>query len=348
MRDYTRDFREHEAHERRNGRPPKLDVRPPRLEDMRPVRYAWKPWLVDGRLNLMVGEEKVGKSTFSAWIAAGITTGTLSGQPGDVLFVGADEDDWNSVTLPRLYAAGADLDRVRELYALDDTVMFEVERDRGELARLLDERHYALVVFEHLMDILPALRNYNDPAAIRRALAPLRRVLAARETTGLGTLHVNKAPATSFRERAQGSVQYIAQARSTFLIAEHPHDKLRRVAVLGPSNYAGGNHALAFSIAEAVFAHGEHVFEVGRVVDVEASDVGMADVLGAADSREAERDGRRERVLDALTDEPQAERPLADALGIPRATLQRDLKSLEERNLAVRRIDGSGWVRVGL
>jgi len=101
-----------------HGPDPRFATRPADPGKMRPVEFVWPPWLVRGRLNLMVGEEKVGKSTFAAYVAAGITTGDLPGayesEPGDVLFVGADEDDWDSVTLPRLHAAGADFEHVHE------------------------------------------------------------------------------------------------------------------------------------------------------------------------------------------------------------------------------------------
>ena len=34
------------------------------LDAMRPTRFLWNPWLPRGRLNLMVGREKIGKSSF--------------------------------------------------------------------------------------------------------------------------------------------------------------------------------------------------------------------------------------------------------------------------------------------
>lgn len=74
-------------------------------------------WLLDGRvplgeLTLLAGPEGVGKSTFLAWLAAGVTRGTLpghlAGKPGAVL-IAALEDDGATTLVPRMTAAGADL-----------------------------------------------------------------------------------------------------------------------------------------------------------------------------------------------------------------------------------------------
>ena len=207
------------------------------LTKVRPVRFTWRPFLVKGKLNLMTGEEDMGKSTLQAWIAARATTGELRGdyhgRPGNVLFVGADEDDWNEIVVPRLYAADADLDRVFEFTG----GIFNVVDHIDSLEAALTERAYALVVFEQLMDVLPTMRNANDPVALRAALRPLRHVLRTREVTGLGTLHVNKADAASLRQKMQGSMQFGALSRSTILVDRHPEDDDRRVAVLGKSNY---------------------------------------------------------------------------------------------------------------
>ena len=66
-----------------------------------------------GYLNLLVGEEGVGKSVFAGWVAAQTTRGRLPGTLEEaerrILVVG-DEDDWNNVWTPRLKANGARLE----------------------------------------------------------------------------------------------------------------------------------------------------------------------------------------------------------------------------------------------
>jgi hypothetical protein len=316
------------------------------LKKMRPIEFLWHPWLVRGRLNLMVGEENVGKSTFACYIAAQVTTGKLpgmfEGKPGKVLFVGADEDDWNSVTVPQLIAAGADIEMVRELFALSETVSFDADRDSNEFSRVLGDG-FALVIFEHLMDVLPPMRNANEPVAVRRVMRPLRRTLAARGTTGLGTLHVNKAEAHSFRQRTQGSMQWGAMARSAFLVDRHPTDPLARVAVLGKANYVQADqpHSISFSIASDIFECDGWAYNVGKVVDVQASEVTMEDVLVDAEVRRLRKQQeQRKVVLAALTSEPQSGRAISKASNVPLISTQRILADLEAEGLAEKAEDG--------
>jgi hypothetical protein len=319
------------------------------LSAMRPTRYLWRPWLPHGRLNLMVGREKIGKSSLQAHLAARVTLGELPGQyfgrPADVLWVSADEDDWHEVVTPRLFALGADVDRVRELVPVNDSDVFNVVDHVAELDRALRERHYGLVVFEQLIDALPHLKAPNDPSEIRGALRPLRRVLAAREVTALGTLHVNKARVTELRQHVQGSIQYLAIARATILVAAHPTDEERRVAVLGPANYVASTPSLAFDIEEVAFEHNDAQFRLGRVANLdEDPNVTLDDVLAVPASRERERprDQHSDDMLEALSAEPQTTRALAGVVGLSTTTAYRLLSDLEDEGMAEQ--TGRGWV----
>ncbi len=137
-------------------------------------------------------------------------------------------------------------------------------------------------------------------------------------------------------------------ARSSFLVDRHPKDPNHRVAVLAPVNYVRDDraHALAFHIEGHPFFHNSHLFDVGRVVEVEPDDVTMDDVLAGGESeRERKRDAKLAAVLDALTDEPQSVRAIAEAVDVPRSTVQRLLEDLEDDGLA-ERVKGAGWVAV--
>jgi hypothetical protein len=328
----------------------RFGTRPADLSKMKPLEFVYYPWLVRGRLNDIVGEEKAGKTSLCCWMAAELTRGKLpgkfDGQPTRVLFIGADEDAWNDTTMPRLYAAGADFDYIEEFYALDEEAIFDAERDSSELGRLL-AKGFGLVVIEHLMDVLPAMRNPSDPVAIRRVTKPLRRALSNADTAALATLHDNKADATTFRQKAQGSVQFGAMARSSFVVAKHPKEDGRRVAVLAQANYVPDDEdvSLSFKIENYEFDYdGEH-FKVGRVVDLKQGDgTTVEDVLARPESKRGrETRERRSAVLAALTDEPQSVRAIAKAAGGSKSSVQRDLEQLEIEGRAEQR--EAGWLR---
>ena len=127
-----------------------LEVRAASLDRMRPTEFLWEGWLVRGVLNLLVGEEGVGKGVMLAWLIAQITRGRLPGvykdRPADVLWIG-DEDSFAHIVMPRLFAAGADLDRVHELVDGDgEPALLDVKEQAELLDPILQRGDYALVV----------------------------------------------------------------------------------------------------------------------------------------------------------------------------------------------------------
>ncbi|MCT2280314.1 AAA family ATPase, partial [Micromonospora chalcea] len=81
----------------------------------RRVRWLWDGRVPVGEITLVAGREGAGKSTFLAWLARAITLGELPGefhgQPRAVLYAAA-EDAWEYTVVPRLIAAGANMDLV--------------------------------------------------------------------------------------------------------------------------------------------------------------------------------------------------------------------------------------------
>src|SRR5665213_3913611 len=95
--------------ERRIRLTPASSIRP------RPVRWIWDLRVALGTLCLLAGREGIGKSTLAYTLAALITRGQLPGAyfgKARAVIVAATEDSWEHTIVPRLMAAGADLDLV--------------------------------------------------------------------------------------------------------------------------------------------------------------------------------------------------------------------------------------------
>src|SRR5690606_16654893 len=88
-----------------------------RGSDVRTMRVRWvdPDWMPAGSLVLLAGREGLGKSTIAAEKAARVTRGQLEGEwfgrPRNVLYLHT-EDAREFTVVPRLRAAGADMDRV--------------------------------------------------------------------------------------------------------------------------------------------------------------------------------------------------------------------------------------------
>src|SRR5215472_1886296 len=102
-----------EIEDRPEGR--RLELVPASSIKVKPVHWLWKNRVPLGELTLLAGREGIGKSAIAYTLAAWITTGTMKGkylgEPRAVV-VAATEDSWEHTIVPRLMAAGANLDLV--------------------------------------------------------------------------------------------------------------------------------------------------------------------------------------------------------------------------------------------
>src|SRR5690625_949209 len=84
----------------------------------RAQQWFWRERIPTGTITAFAGRGGEGKSSFAFHIATEVSKGTLpghlEGRPRNVL-IWSGEDEWSTVVIPRLMAAGADLERVHKL-----------------------------------------------------------------------------------------------------------------------------------------------------------------------------------------------------------------------------------------
>lgn len=231
--------------------PSGLTIRDADLSRAEPVRWAWQHRILRGYINLLIGEEGIGKSTLVAWLAARITRGELAGDlhgtPSKVAFVG-DEDSWDHIWVPKLEAAGANTKMTKQIvHGLDDDVI-DLKRDAKSLMSYLSSEGIALVYFDQLLDNLGVTDDWKAKQ-VREALAPLRRAARVSNCGVLCTMHPNKRGG-SFRDRVQGTPAFNALSRSSMLLAPHPTEPGRVVAAVAKANYMTEPDAFGFVIKQ--------------------------------------------------------------------------------------------------
>jgi hypothetical protein len=312
---------------------------------VRPVRWLWRKRIPSGLLSLIVGVEDIGKGTLASWIIANATRGELDGdfqgEPINVLIVG-DEDLFEPIWVPRLHAAGTDLERIR---TLDDGEHLEDFRTRADdLSRAVEREEIGYIVFDQVLDHIAGGENgsgiYN-PKNIRAALAPLRRVAGEHGIATTGLLHPVKGSPKTFRDLIAGSHQINAVSRSSLLLGKHPRDPERRVLVRGKGNHSAAPRSFEFRIGIASVALNGHRFEMPFVADSVEGEFTIDDLLEIKPVVSE----LKEKLADLLTDEPQRLTDLAKAVGRdPKdGSVRNALKELAKERRA-RQVEG-GWCR---
>jgi hypothetical protein len=260
--------------------PSGLVVRRADLARAEPPRWAWWHRVVLGYLNLLLGNEGIGKGTLVAWLMAGLTRGELPGdlrgQPVAVGILG-DEDSFDGVWTPRLHAAGADLALVVQIERPDGGFV-SLREDHAKLRAAVTAEDIRVLFFDQLLDNLGVGVDDWRNKAVRDALQPLRAIARALDIAAIGCLHPNKR-ADSFRQLVAGAPAFNAVSRSSLLLAEHPDDADRRVLVRGKGNLAATPQAVEFELTSHQFDANGHAFNVPRAVNFTTSGLTADDLI---------------------------------------------------------------------
>ncbi|HVB13545.1 MAG TPA: AAA family ATPase [Candidatus Dormibacteraeota bacterium] len=210
----------------------------------RPVKWLEDPEIPLGALTLLAGREGIGKSIAGCEKAARVTRGQLPGAYLGVakgVIICATEDSWEHTIVPRLMAAGADLDRI---FRVDVTTPDGVDTslslptDLLGLERVIDENDVALVLLDPLMSRLDDGLDTHRDAEVRRALEPLVAVAERTSVSVLALIHVSKASTTDPLTSLMGSRAFAAVARAVIYMALDPDDAETRL-IGQPKNNLG-------------------------------------------------------------------------------------------------------------
>jgi hypothetical protein len=145
----------------------------------RPVRWTWINRIPAGEFTLTPGRGGIGKSTFHVWVVAQLTRGSLPGvhfgTPRPCI-IAASEDSWSRTIVPRLIAAGADMDlvyRVDVITETDDEVSISLPRDVDGLAEEIGRVGAVLLSVDPVMSVISSGLDSHKDADVRQALTPL-------------------------------------------------------------------------------------------------------------------------------------------------------------------------------
>ncbi|QZT62130.1 AAA family ATPase [Mycolicibacterium austroafricanum] len=249
-------------------------------------------------INLLAAREGKGKSTVaSSWAARETRNG------GTVVWIGTEESRENAI-VPRLIAAGADMDRV---------IFIDVQTDLGTGALMfpLDLRAIEEVIREHSVTMLfldpakavvPPGFSGNDDIAVRQYLEPIAALADRCKVTVIGLAHFGKRQGADSGQLMLGSVAWSQVARCVLSIAEDP-DTGTRVLTNTKANYAGTDRSVEFRIVNTMIDTDDGPAEIGSVEWLGDTTVDARDLLaGDGDEDASERTAAEHWLIDYLTE----------------------------------------------
>jgi putative DNA primase/helicase len=222
---------------------------------VRELEPLWPGVLWRGKSTLLGGDPGLGKSLVTVDIAARVSRGdpwpctSAKTEPGTVLMISA-EDEPEDTIVPRLVAAGADLDRIQFFEGVRDASangharpeQFLLDRHVDVLRSWPDIQHkrISLVVVDPISAFMGRADSHNN-AEVRALLSALGTVAAEKRFAALVVTHLNKGSGANAMYRFTGSLGFIAAARAAFAVVRDPQDQDQRLVLpvkvnLGPDS----------------------------------------------------------------------------------------------------------------
>jgi hypothetical protein len=308
------------------------------------LTWLWPNRFALGKLGLLAGLPDRGKGLITTDITSRVTTGELwpcnegRALKGRVLMLSA-EDDIEDTIVPRLKAAGADLDMVeiaRMVRRGDDKRMFSLVTDLELLRSKVDALGDVVMIVIDPMSAYLGVGKIDSfrTTDVRGVLAPLTEFAAEKRLFVLGVLHFNKkTDVTNAMLRISDSLAFAATARHCYVVVDDPENE-RKLFLKAKNNLAPDTKALSYGINATVVGQDEQTGKdiwAPRVVwgtehvEVTATEAMQAEAAGRSSASNAGEIAKK-FLTEQLSGGPVAKSEIneaADANGISDITLRR-------------------------
>jgi RecA-family ATPase len=243
-------------------KPPAFGLRIIRSSEVEPelIEWLWKDRIPLGKLTLFSGNPDVGKSLVSLDVAARLSCGKdfpdgmNSLGESDILILAAEDAPADTI-VPRLLAAGADLDRIYLLAATgttDSERSFALDSDIGLLREHLSQNPAIRLV------ILDPISNYlgraeiNKEQELRRVLTPLVNLARDANCAILTIAHFNKQIGADAIHKTGGAVGLVGIQRMGWAFTKSPDDPDMRLMLRIKGNISANSKGLSYRIGTKV------------------------------------------------------------------------------------------------
>lgn len=218
---------------------------------MQKVYWLWPGWLATGELAILDGDPGGGKSQLTIDIAARVTRGDAmpltAAKPRSAksVLLLTSEDSWSKTMVPRLTAAGADIERV---FTMRDAATVTFPADVARLGHAIAAHDARLCVIDPIMAFVSKDIDTHNDAGTRRCLSALRDMAEQTRCAVVMIRHFRKSNAGAIH-RGGGSVAWTAACRLQHVVGASP-DGTGYVLACGKSNLAERPRSLRYEIVE--------------------------------------------------------------------------------------------------
>lgn len=295
-------------------------------------------WLYADRIPLrtgtiLAGQGGIAKSTIISDIVARATRGELPGTfEGTPVAVGiiSPEDDTESILVPRLMAAGADLSCIRNLSVrvTDGDRSWDalptIGDDLADLGTVIRDEGIRLLVVDPLVSIMSG--NSISQSDVRRNFDPLSALAKEHDFALLAVAHFGKSGAAA-GDSLSGSHAFRDIAR-VLIVAAIDDETGDRILTVEKSNYSPLLPSDAYAIENAtVKLHDGSTQQVGRAVLRGRSTLTVQDILERDNDSKSKLSEYSQRIIAEVERHPGGvgAEAVAEALGLETEKVRRYL-----------------------
>ncbi len=238
-----------------------------RMSDVAPqdVHWLWEPYIPLGKMTLLEGDPKVGKSFLAIQIAAIVSRGwgfpNGDGKPhgsrdkANVVYMNAEDGLADTVRV-RLDKADADVNRVycvrsvrvREGAKIEDRMI--TMQDVHELDHVLSEVQPELLIIDPVQAYLGKKVDINKANEVRSVLTPIADLAERHQCAIVCIRHLSKSTQSKAMYRGLGTIDFSAAARSIIRADRDKDNPAQRMIVHVACSNAPEGPTLGYELAD--------------------------------------------------------------------------------------------------
>ncbi len=318
-----------------------------------PLEWLWPGRIPLGALVMFSGYGGLGKSLVTLDIAARVTRGmewpdgSAKSQPAGSVIIANCEDPLDTVVVPRLERAGAELSRIVFVDGVSDPGhgstgtkngavksrkrFFTLDRDVPLLERTLSQiPDCRLVIVDPISAFCGGIDTHKN-SDVRSMLAPLTELASRHGFAIIGVTHFKKGNGGRAADRSIDSVAFVNAARANWAFLKDTDDPSRRLMLPAKMNLAPDSTGLAYRIESPSDDVPPVIVWESAPVAMHADDALAAELQPTNNRRGEPRRKAMEFLTDFLCDGSRSADEVfaaADDAGIAEKTLNRAAKEL--------------------